>query len=190
MKIKTKGTAKIQDDGSMLLTDGLQQTGRVTVAEKVSISKKPWRLSASVTMSDNQGLSDSDGKGGDGIWFEFNEKTFSIGLDTFYNDYNDSGNEVNLFLEGQIIAKEHCPVKLNSGETIKVDIVCIPSPRTMIVVAINEKPVLMHALKTTTLADVFPNGAEFSVFAFTGEAGSKQVVHEVELKNISIKAKL
>lgn len=185
MKIRVTADAQIGKDGSIILTDGLHETGRVTISNKIDISNKSWKLSAIVSMSDNKGISDSDGVGGDGIWFEFNERTFSIGLDTFQNEYNDSGNEINLFVEGQVVAKKHCPIKFNSGEKIKIDILCRPSPKTMIVVAVDNKPILTHALQTTVLSKLLPEKAEFSMFAFTGDAGSKQIVHEVEIKYLS-----
>lgn len=188
MKIKVNGSAKIKKDGSILLTDDLHQSGRVTF-QKVNILDKPWKLTAIVSMSDNKGLSDEDGQGGDGIWFEFNERQFSIGLDTFQNEYNDSGNEIDLFIEGQIIAKQHCSTKFNSGKKIKIEIFCKPNPQTIIGVSVNGKVVLTHVLQKLTLNSLFSKSPTLSLFGFTGDASSKQIVHSLELKNIEFNVK-
>ena len=187
MKIKLIDSAKVKKDGSIVLTDDFHQSGRVMVADKLNLVKKPWHLNATVSMSENKGISDADGPGGDGIWFEFNERTLAIGLDSFYNEYNKSGNEINLFLEGQVVAQEQSPFKLNSGEEITIDVYCIPQPKTTLIVLVNKKPVIIYPFKTINLLDLFEGGASFSIFAFTGDASSKQIVHNVSLQYFEAK---
>ena len=182
MKIKLIGSAKIKDK-TIVLTDGLHQKGRVILGDKINGKSllKPWKLSAIVSLGNNKGISDFDGPGGDGIWFEFNERTFSVGLDTFFNEYNDSGNEVDLFVEGQVVEKKSCTTRLNDGKKLKVDIICEPLPQTFVKVFINNKMVLSYAFKTLSLEELLSGEVELGISSFTGDAGSTQIVHKLRL---------
>ena len=180
-----KYDAKVKKDGSIVLTNDLHQKGEMVLLKKIDITSKPWAMEAVVSMTNNKGISDEDGKGGDGIWFHFNKQNLVIGLDTFLNESNESGNEIVLKAEGEIIAQQACPVRLNSGKKINVTIVC--KTPSLLVVYINKKPVLSYAFKASSIMSIFKNKpAEFSIYSFTGDAASVQTVHSVKFKYIDV----
>lgn len=181
MKAKIKYDATVEKDGSMVLTNDLHQKGEVVLLRKIDISTKPWAMEAVVSMTNNKGISDPDGVGGDGIWFQFNGNNLVVGLDTFLNESNLSGNEIVLKAEGEILEQQPCPVRLNSGKKINLTVVC--KTPSMITIYINKKPVLSYAFKVTSLLSIFKRKpAEFSMYSFTGDAASTQTVHSVKFK--------
>lgn len=143
-------------------------------------------MAAVVSMGGNQGISDEDGQGGDGIWFKFNKESLVVGLDTFMNESNKSGNEIVIKSEGEIIAQQTCPIRLNSGKKVNVKIFCVPKKQSMLAVMINNKVVLNYAFKASSIPYIFKNKpAEFSMYSFTGDAGSTQIVHSVDYKYVN-----
>jgi hypothetical protein len=184
-KAKIKYNAQVKKDGSIVLTNDLHQKGEMVLLEKIDITSQPWMMETVVSMTDNIGLSDEDGKGGDGIWFKFNDENLVIGLDTFMNESNKSGNEIVLKSEGEIIAQQACPIRLNNGKKINVKVVCDPDKPSMIAVVVNNKPVLSYVYKSIPIKQVFNNKpAKFSIYSFTGDAGSTQKVHSVRFKTL------
>ena len=180
-----KNDAHVKKDGSIILTNDLHQKGEMVLLKKIDITSEPWMMEAVVSMKDNMGISDEDGKGGDGIWFKFNDENLVIGLDTFMNEWNKSGNEINIKSEGEIIAQQTCPIRLNSGKKINLKVVCNPEKPSMIAVLINNKPVLSYVYKSVPITQIFKNKpAQFSIYSFTGDAGSVQTVHGVNFKTL------
>ena len=84
-KATIKYDAHVKKDGSIILTNDLHQKGEMVLLKKIDITSEPWMMQAVVSMGHNMGISDEDGKGGDGIWFKFNDDNLVIGLDTFMN---------------------------------------------------------------------------------------------------------
>lgn len=184
-KAEIKHNAYVEKDGSVVLTNDLHQKGEVILLKKIDITSEPWMMEAVVSMKDNIGISDEDGKGGDGVWFKFNDENLVIGLDTFMNEWNKSGNEIVIKSEGEIIAQQACPIRLNNGKKINVKVVCNPEQPSMIAVVVNNKPVLSYAYKSIPITQIFRNKpAKFSIYSFTGDAGSTQTVHSVKFKTL------
>jgi hypothetical protein len=184
-KAKIKNDARVKKDGSVVLTNGLHQQGEMKLLKPVDITSKPWMMEAVVSLGHNMGISDEDGKGGDGIWFRFNDQNLVIGLDTFMNESNKSGNEIVIKSENEIIAQQACPINLNSGKKLNVKVVCRPSKPSMLAVLVNDKPVLNYVYKSIPITQIFKNKpAKFSIFSFTGDAGSVQTVHSVRFKTL------
>ena len=184
-KAVIKQDAHVKKDGSVVLTNGLHQGGEMILLKKIDITSEPWMMEAVVSMGHNMGISDEDGKGGDGVWFKFNDNNLVIGLDTFMNESNKSGNEIVLKSEGEIIAQQACPIRLNSGKKINVKVVCNPEQPSMVAVMINNKPVLSYVYKSIPITEIFKNKpAKFSIYSFTGDAGSVQTVHGVTFKTL------
>ena len=184
-KARIKYNAQVKKDGSIVLTNDLHQKGEIVLLKPIDITNTPWMMETVVSMTDNIGISDEDGKGGDGIWFKFNDENLVIGLDTFMNESNKSGNEIVIKSEGEIIAQQACPIRLNSGKKINVKVVCKPNKPSMIAVVVNNKPVISYVYKSIPITQIFQDKpAKFSIYSFTGDAGSTQTVHSVNFKTL------
>jgi hypothetical protein len=185
-KAAVKYDAKVKKDGSIVLTNDLHQKGEIVLLKKIDITSNSWVMEAVVSMTNNKGISDEDGVGGDGIWFKFNQENLVVGLDTFMNESNESGNEIVLKAEGEIIAQEACQTRFNNGKKINVKVICFPKKQSMLVVMINNKVVLNYAFKASSIPAIFKNKpAVFSVYSFTGDAGSTQTVHSIRFKSVN-----
>lgn len=184
-KATIKYDAHVEKNGSIVLTNDLHQKGEMILLKKIDITSEPWMMEAIVSLTDNMGISDEDGKGGDGIWFKFNDDNLVIGLDTFMNESNKSGNEIVIKSESEIIAQQACPIRFNSGKKLSVKVVCNPEQPSMIAVMVNNKPVLSYVYKSIPITEIFKNKpAKFSIYSFTGDAGSIQTVHSVNFKTL------
>ena len=187
-KAEIKFDAHVKKDGSIILTNDLHQKGEMVLLKRIDITSEPWMMEAVVSMTDNIGISDEDGKGGDGIWFKFNNENLVIGLDTFMNESNKSGNEIVIKSEGETIAQQACPIRLNNGKKLNVKVVCKPSKPSMIAVVVNHKPVISYVYKSIPITQIFQDKpAKFSIYSFTGDAGSTQTVHSVRFKTLDKK---
>jgi hypothetical protein len=187
-KAEIKFDAHVKKDGSIVLTNDLHQKGEMVLLKRIDITSEPWMMEAVVSMTDNIGISDEDGKGGDGIWFKFNDENLVIGLDTFMNESNKSGNEIVIKSEGEIISQQACPIRLNNGKKLNLKVICKPSKPSMIAVVVNNKPVISYVYKSIPITQIFQDKpVKFSIYSFTGDAGSTQTVHSVRFKTLDKK---
>jgi hypothetical protein len=176
-----QGSARFEE-GELILTDDLNQEARAVLTDKIDISNSPWKITSIFYMTDNLGIRDVDIVGGDGIWFEFDERKLSFGLDTFKNEYNETGNELNIFIENQVVASQPCPVMFNNDKEHLIEISCNPIGSPTFQIKIDDEDFMEYDLETMDMQSLFEEEAEFSVFSFTGDAGSKQVVTSIEFQ--------
>lgn len=121
---------------------------------------------------------------GDGIWFEFNGRQLCVGFDTFMNEYNQTGNEVNIFSESLVVATKYYPICFNNGEQHKIEIICKPIAVPNLLIRINEKNFMEYNFKTVDMKYLFRFPAEISASSFTGDAGSKQIITDLTFEYI------
>lgn len=167
------------------LTNGLHQSINLKGSRPIPV-KNSWIISFDFKITDSIGISDVDGVGGDGIWFEINSRDgFRVKFDTFKNIENNSGNEVLLYLEDTKVAQGYCKYRFNSGELIQTKIIYLDYIKT-VVVWVNDHPILAYAFSDIDLYSVVdkdkPN--EVSFHSFTGDAGGKHSIYKFNYKQL------
>lgn len=181
--IKLKGDAR-KENKTIVLTSGLHSEGQVTIQSPVSISDSDWSCKFTAKITDQEGISDIDGQGGDGIKFKLcaeddNQEFFAVSLDTFKNLENNSSNEVVVYFEGTKVAQGHCNHRFNDGEEKHVEIVYLHDLET-VVVRVDDMSVVAYAFHDIPFYAIADRPFLLCFSSFTGDAGGTHMVSNIE----------
>lgn len=185
-KIELKGDAKKEGDG-VVLTSGLHSSGEFSILSPISISDASWVCSFIAKITDAEGISDVDGKGGDGIRMKLcsseGQELFAISLDTFKNLENNSGNEVVVYFEGTKVAQAACRERFNDGEEKEINVIYSDELK-VVVVHVNDMPVVAYAFHDIPFYDLVKNSVMLCFSSFTGDAGGTHYVYDIKFSVI------
>lgn len=182
VKIKLKGDAKKQGS-EVVLTSGLHSDGEMTILAPISVSDQSWVCSFVVNISDSEGISDTDGQGGDGIRMKLCSKDgkelFAVFLDTFKNLENNGGNEVVIYFEGTKVAQAACRERFNDGEDKEVSVIYDKDLKA-VVVHVNDMSVVAYAFHDIAFYDLVREPVMLCFSSFTGDAGGTHMVSDIK----------
>ena len=186
-KIELKGDAKKVGNGVML-TSGEHSDGELVIASPVTLSDDSWKCSYVVNISNSVGMSDVDGRGGDGVKMCFcsadgGQELFAVSLDTFKNLENESGNEVVVYFEGTKVAQAACRERFNDGEDKTVSIV-YDNDLEVVSVKVNDCSVVAYAFNDFSFYELVQEPFIIRFTSFTGDAGGDHMVSNIGLIKI------
>lgn len=181
--VKLKGDAK-KEGKTIVLTSGLHSEGEMIINSPISITDTGWTCSFVVKITDQEGISDIDGQGGDGIKMKLcaannKQEFFAVSLDTFKNLENNSSNEVVVYFEGTKVAQGHCNHRFNDGKEKHVQIVYLHDLETVIV-RVDDMSVIAYAFHDIPFYDITNRPFLLCFSSFTGDAGGKHMVSDIE----------
>lgn len=181
--IKLKGDAK-KEGKTIVLTSGLQSEGELIINSPISVTDTGWTCSFIAKITGQDGISDIDGQGGDGIKMKLcaannKQELFAVSLDTFKNLENNSSNEVVVYFEGTKVAQGHCNHRFNNGEEKHVQIVYLHDLETVIV-RIDDMSVVAYAFHDIPFYTIADRPFLICFSSFTGDAGGKHMVSDIE----------
>ncbi len=181
-KIELKGDAKKEGAG-VVLTSGLHSTGEIAILSPISISDVSWVCSFVAKITDAEGISDVDGKGGDGIRMKLcskdKQELFAVNLDTFKNLENNSGNEVVIYFEGTKVAQAACNERFNDGKEKNVEVVYNHELET-VVVRINDMSIVAYAFHDMPFYGLVDQPILLCFSSFTGDAGGTHMIYDIK----------
>jgi len=182
------GKAKVRDKHTIELVSGLHAKGTATIKHSISLpDNSSWVCSFVAKIMDSDGISDADGPGGDGIKLTLRsakskQELFAVNLDTFQNLENNSGNEIVLYVEGAKVAQAPSKERFNDGKEKQVEVV-YSDKLGVVVVKVNQKPVVAYAFRDVTFHDLVNREPFVMVLSsFTGDAGGTHLVSDISFE--------
>ena len=182
VKIKLKGDAKKEGAG-VVITSGLHSDGEMTILAPISVSDASWVCSFVANITNPGGISDADGKGGDGIRMKLcskdGQELFAVSLDTFKNLENNSGNEVVVYFEGTKVAQAACNERFNDGKEKEVNVIYDHELET-VVVRVNDMSIVAYAFHDMPFFGLVNEPFMLCFSSFTGDAGGTHMVSNIK----------